>query len=97
MEDGVARRNLTTGAKVFLVIAAVLGAINLVDFLFYGRKITDLIIAIGFALMAYGTYKNGNRSRPDSADDPTLDKNAQYATVAGVVLVAGAVLASYLL
>jgi hypothetical protein len=97
MTDGVARRNLTTGAKVFLVIAMVLGAINLVDFLFYGKKITDLVIAIGFTLMAYGTYKNGNRSRPDSTDDSTFDKNAQYATVAGVILVAAAVLANYLL
>lgn len=96
MKNGIVRRNLTAGAKVFLVVAVVLGAINLVDFLFYGRKITDLVIAIGFALMAYGTYRNGNRSRPDSTDDPTFDKNAQYATVAGIILVVGAVLATYL-
>lgn len=91
------RKPLTTGAKVFLVAAIVLCVVNFADFTFYGRRATDLIVAAGFALMAYGTYKNGNRSRPDYENDPTFDRNAQYATVAGVILVLGAFVAQYLL
>ena len=31
---------------------------NLVDFLFYGQQLRNLASGIGFALMAYGTYRN---------------------------------------
>ena len=97
MNDRVARRNLTTGAKVFLVLLVALGVIDLVYFLFWGNKLTDLVGAIGFALMAYGTYKNGNRNRPDNENDLTFDKKAQAASGIGVVVVLGSVLASYML
>ncbi len=97
MTESVARSNLTSGAKVFLVVAVVLGAVNLVDFIFYGQQLYDLAAAVGFALMAYGTYKNGNRSRPSSDNDPTFDKRAQYAMVAGVLLALGVIAARYLL
>jgi hypothetical protein len=97
MTDQRTRKPLTTGAKVFLVVAIILCVVNLIDFAFYEHRLTDLVIAAGFALMAYGTYKNGNRSRPDHEGDPTFDKNAQYATGAGVILVLGSFVARYFL
>jgi hypothetical protein len=97
MTDNIIRKQLTMGAKVFLGVAIVLCVVNLADFVFYGRRATDLAVAAGFALMAYGTYRNGNRSRPDHENDPTFDKKAQYATVAGIVVVLGAIAAQYLL
>jgi hypothetical protein len=97
MKDNVARRNLTRGTKVFLVSLVVLGVIDLAFFLFWGKQLTDLVGAIGFALMAYGTYKNGNRKRPDNEDDLTFSKKAQSAYGIGLVLVVGSVIASHLL
>ena len=97
MTDQRVRNPLTTGAKSFLAVAIVLCLINLADFAFYARRATDLVVAVGFALMAYGTYKNGNKSGLDHDNDPTFDKRAQYATSAGVILVFGAFVAQYLL
>lgn len=97
MTDQRTHKQLTTGAKAFLVVAIILCIANLIDFAFYERRLTDLVVAVGFALMAYGTYKNGNRSRPDYEGDPTFDKNAQYATGAGVILVLGSFVARYFL
>jgi hypothetical protein len=48
--------------KVFLAVAVILSIINLIDFIFYGQKIGYLALAIGFSLMAFGTYKDNNSS-----------------------------------
>lgn len=96
MTNSDAPKDLTTGAKVFLAVAAILGLINLADFLFYGRQLTDLIVALGFALMAYGTYKNGLRRFRDQGE-PARDKVAQYASGAGMLMVLGSIAAGYVL
>lgn len=49
-------------SKVFLAVAVILSIINLIDFIFYGQKIGYLALAIGFSLMAFGTYKDNNSS-----------------------------------
>lgn len=49
---------MTTGNKIFVVVAGALAAINLIDFVFYGQQIRNLAGAVGFALMAFGRYKN---------------------------------------
>jgi hypothetical protein len=90
------KQKYSTGSKIFLAVATVLSLVNLVDFAFYGREPTDLVIGIGFALMIYGTYKNGSRS-PPAEDDPTFDKAASYGSAAGVVMVFAAIAAEYLL
>lgn len=96
MNDLVSRPRMNFGAKAFLAFAVFFSAVNLVDFLFYGRRATDLLIAIGFALIAYGTYTNGLRSSSTSRPgDPPLDKGGQYASGIGSVLALGALLASY--
>ncbi|KKO44210.1 hypothetical protein WG68_16345 [Arsukibacterium ikkense] len=47
-------------SKVFLAVAVILSIINLIDFIFYGQKIGYLALAIGFSLMAFGTYRDNN-------------------------------------
>jgi len=86
----------STGSKIFLVVAVIVSLVNFADFAFYGREPTDLAIGIGFALMVYGTYKNGSR-RPPVEDDPTFDKTASYGSAIGVVMVFAALAADYLL
>ncbi len=48
--------------KVFLVVAVLLSIINFIDFIFYGQKIGFLALAIGFSLMAFGTYRDRNNA-----------------------------------
>lgn len=49
-------------SKVFLVVAVILSVINFIDFIFYGQKIGYLAVAIGFSLMAFGTYRESNNA-----------------------------------
>ncbi len=49
---------LTTWSKVFVVIAILLSLGNLINFIFYGQELRNIASSIGFALMAYGTYRN---------------------------------------
>lgn len=58
MTETVQKPALTTWNKVFVVIAILIALGNLVDFLFYGQQLRNLASGIGFALMAYGTYRN---------------------------------------
>lgn len=46
--------------KVFVVVAAVLAIVNLVDYVFYGQQLRNLAGAAGFGLMAFGAHKHRN-------------------------------------
>ena len=48
--------------KVILAVLVILSIINVIDFIFYGQKIGHVALAIGFSLMAFGTYKDNNNS-----------------------------------
>ena len=58
MNETVQNPALTTWNKVFVVFAILIALGNLVDFVFYGQQLRNLASGIGFALMAYGTYRN---------------------------------------
>ena len=58
MTQATEKPKLTTWSKVFVVIAVLLSLGNLVDFIFYGQELRNIASSIGFALMAYGTYRN---------------------------------------
>ena len=58
MTQAVQKPALTTWNKVFVVVAILIAVGNLVDFVFYGQQLRNLASGIGFALMAYGTYRN---------------------------------------
>ena len=58
MEKSVEKPALTTWSKIFVVIAILLAIGNLVDFIFYGQQLRNIASALGFSLMAYGTYRN---------------------------------------
>ncbi len=95
MTNKITRKHLAAWDKAFLALAVVLAAISLVDFVFYGNHLRDLLLAIGFALMAYGTFKNGIKGRPDSTNDRTFDKRAQYLSGTGVALAIAGIIMGY--
>ena len=49
-------------SKVFLAVAVILSIINFIDFILYGQKIGYLALAVGFSLMAFGTYRGSNNA-----------------------------------
>ena len=96
MPGAASRKELTAGEKVFLAFAAVLSVINLVDFMFYGWRLLDLVVAVGFALIAYGTYRNGLTGFGRRNETP-VDRTAQYASGIGVAMALGAFVVEHLL
>jgi len=48
--------------KVVLAVFVILSIINVIDFVFHGQKIGYIALAIGFSLIAFGTYKDNNNS-----------------------------------
>ena len=86
----------STGAKIFIGVAAVLAAVNMIDFIFYGQEIRHLLAALGFALMTYGTLKNGF-ARAATADRPAaVHAGGRYANNAGLLLVVASIALRFL-
>jgi hypothetical protein len=93
--NSVARTPLSTGAKIFVWVAIVIGTLRMLDFVFYGQAIRDLLAAIGFALMAYGVLKNG--LRPAIGDRAAaVDIAGRYATNIGALLIVAAFVLQWL-
>ena len=91
------QNKISTGDKIFLVVAIALAVIGIVDFIFYDHDPRDLLMGIGFTLMAYGTYRNGNPRWSATKNYVPLDKAAHYGSTIGLLLVLGAFAARYLL
>lgn len=92
-----AKLPLTTGTKVFLTAAVIIGSANAIDFLFYGFEARNLLAALGFALMGYGVYKLGfgkSRATPQGAVAP--DRGGRHALVAGLALGMTSMVVDYL-
>ncbi|MCD9088637.1 hypothetical protein [Stenotrophomonas sp. SY1] len=70
---------ISTAAKVLTVLLTIVGVIHLIDFIFYGQALRNVIAGIACALMAYGTYKNG-------LGKEVRDQQARYASLIGGAL-----------
>lgn len=76
------------GAKVFFWLAVILGALNLFRFFFAGWAMDDLLIGLGFGLVAYGASLNGFGRPVDADGEPVaVDARGRLATLAGMALV----------
>ena len=58
MTEPESNSHMTTGNWIFVVAAALLGVINLIDFAFYGHDFRDLGAAVGLLFIAWGGYKD---------------------------------------
>jgi hypothetical protein len=79
--NSIFKAPVSSGTKIILVLFFVVSVINLIDFIFYVQEPRKMIMAIGYTLMAYGTYKNDftkERSHP----------GGRYGLIVGLVLVA---------
>lgn len=74
---------MNTVAKLYFVLFVVASIANLMWFIFEVQEPRRMILAIGYALMSYGTYKSGLTKE-------TLDLGSRYALIVGfVMLLAG--------
>lgn len=71
---------ISSGTKVSLVFFTLISVINLMEFIFDVHEPRKMVSAIGFALMGYGTYKNGLTKE-------ALDLGSRYASIVGFILV----------
>ena len=87
--NSIFKAPISSGTKITLVIFFVASAINLIDFIFYVQEPRKMISAIGYALMAYGTYKN-------SFTKEALNLGGRYSLILGFVLVVAGFVMKYL-
>lgn len=80
---------ISSVTKFTFALFFVASAINLIDFIFYIQEPRIMISAIGYALMAYGTYKNGFTKEGS-------DLGGRYGLIVGFVLVAAGFAMKYL-
>lgn len=79
---------LGIGAKIFLWLAGLLGAINLIEFVIHGWATVDLLMGAGFVLIAYGTLRNDfGRPRNAAGERIAADPGGRLASVVGIGLV----------
>lgn len=89
---------LTTGSKAMVAVSVMISVINLVDYVFHGQEPRNIVAALGFALMGYGTYRNGlGNVRADGDRPVAADLRARYVTAVGVVLVTASFAMRYLM
>lgn len=85
-------------SRIWLVLATILGAVRMIDFIFYGKHHYDLVAAIGFALMANGAYRNGFQPLAELRESGFRPfASAYYTSVAGAVLVVASLILKYAL
>ena len=90
---GTSTTSLGMGEKIFLWLAGILGAINLVDFVFDGWALHDLLTGAGLLLIAYGTWRNGFGRRHNAAGEPLpVDAGGRWASLLGMGLVLAGIL-----
>ncbi len=83
-------KEFTAGAKLFSAAITIAGASHMIDFIFYGRHISDLASGIGFALLAFGLYANSVRGEPVPSDR-SRNPVAYSGSVLGLLLVIAAI------
>lgn len=78
--------------KAFFWLAAVIAAVNLIDFLFYGYAPQDLASASGFALLAVGAFQRAF-GRPGGERGERIGR---LATITGISLAAIGIIMSFM-
>jgi hypothetical protein len=86
--NSVSKAPISGAAKLLLVVLVVIGVFRMIDFIFYGYALRDLLSSIGFALLAYGLYANG-------LERTSQNRASWYASVAGTVLALAAAIMRY--
>ena len=87
--NSIFKAPISSGTKITLVFFVVASIINFGDFIFYVQEPRKMISAIGYALMAYGTYK-------DSLNKEALGLGGRYGLILGLVLVVAGFAMKYL-
>ncbi|MFC4728726.1 hypothetical protein [Coralloluteibacterium thermophilus] len=90
------RTRLTTGARFFIGAATLLALVNVANFAFYGREWHSLVSAVGFALMAYGTYRGGGPNTRAADGRLVVDRKARMLLILGMVLALAGMVARHM-
>lgn len=83
------------GTRILVFVAVLLAATNMIDFIFYGKHVHDLLAAIGMALIAHAAYHDGFRPIAELKQRTGPAARAYYSSIGGVVLMIASILLKY--
>jgi hypothetical protein len=85
-------------SRIWSVVATILGAVHMIDFIFYGKDYHNLVAALGFALMAHSAWRNGFQKLSNLRESEFRPfASAYYTAVVGAVLVVVSLVIKYAL
>jgi hypothetical protein len=89
------RPALSIASRVLLALELLIAVFHAGDFLFDGRRPGNLLAAIGFGLLAWGTWRNGAFRRMD--EPAPLHAGGRNATIIGTLFVLASFFVRYAL
>jgi hypothetical protein len=92
-----------TAGRTLTIVATLLGATHMIDFIFYGMHAHDALAGIGMGLIAHSAWRGGLEKRAaasagQATGDQAADGQASRSRVAGalgVTLVIASIFAKY--
>ena len=85
------------GTRLLTFVATLVAAVNMIDFLFYGRAAHDLLAAIGMALIAHAAYYEGFRPIAELRQRTGPAARAYWSSIIGALLVVASMIFKYAL
>jgi len=83
------------GTRILVFVATLVAAINMVDFIFYGKHVHDLLAGIGMALIAHAAYYDGFRPIAELKQRTGPAALAYYSAIGGAMLMIASALLKY--
>lgn len=83
------------GTRILVFVATLLAATNMVDYIFYGKALHDLLAGIGMALVAHAAYYDGFRPLAELKQRTGPAASAYYSSIGGAALMIASMLLKY--
>lgn len=83
------------GTRILVFVATLVAAVNMIDFIVYGKHPHDLLAAIGMALIAHTAYYDGFRPIAELKQRTGPAAKAYYSAIGGAVLMIASVILKY--
>ncbi|HTM71164.1 MAG TPA: hypothetical protein VL118_09920 [Luteimonas sp.] len=83
------------GTRILVLVATLVAVTNMIDFIFHGKHVYDLLAAIGMALVAHAAYHDGFRPISEMRQRTGAAALAYHTSIGGALLMIASILLKY--